>query len=187
MFAKLQKKAGYLDISLASNTVKKIFLSILFAVLTAVFAQIKIYFPNTPVPFTLQVVSVLLAMYYLGGVYGALSQIMYFFGGFIFFNWFAGTVAFSFKTITFGYIMGFVFASFICGNLFQRKFFRENIIFRFLGFVLAVFLIYVFGSGYMYFALGVKFNSILSIAVYPFILFDLIKIIAVLFITKIVK
>ena len=54
-----------------------VMLSLCFAGLTGLAAQVRVPLPFTPVPITGQVFAVLLGGVFLGGGYGALSQILY--------------------------------------------------------------------------------------------------------------
>lgn len=94
-----------------------------FVLLTTLGAYAKIYLPFTPVPITLQTLFVLLSGAILGRNFGALSQAIYILLGCIgipvFANYGSG---FSYLLgPTGGYLIGFVFASYISGMLFSYK------------------------------------------------------------------
>ncbi|MGB9928556.1 MAG: biotin transporter BioY [Methanosarcina sp.] len=95
----------------------------LFAALTAAGAYIQIPIPFSPVPFTLQVIFVLLAGSMLKSKWGSLSMIVYTLLGV------AGLPVFSGGSSgigvilgpTGGYIIGFILAAFIIGKLSERN------------------------------------------------------------------
>jgi len=91
--------------SLARN----LFLSLGFAIVTALSAQIRIELPITPVPITAQTFVVILAGLLLGSTFGSLSMLMYLFTGLAGLPFFSGSVAglAILKSPTIGYIIGF--------------------------------------------------------------------------------
>lgn len=92
----------------------------LFALLTAMAAQVRFLLPFTPVPFTGQVLVVLLGAIVLGR-FGGVSQVMYLGMGATF-GWFTGMVGMAaFVGVTGGYLIGFVAASFLIGELVERR------------------------------------------------------------------
>ena len=98
------------------NFAYKLTLAIFFALLTGILAQIKIFIPGMPVPFTGQVFGVFLAGILLG-TWGGISQIMYFGLGIAGIPWFAGYGSGLTYIMgpTGGYIIGFIFAAFFIG------------------------------------------------------------------------
>jgi biotin transport system substrate-specific component len=94
-------------------------LSGLFTALTVLGAGMKI--PLPAVSITLQTFFVLLSGHFLGPIYGAASQIAYLFLGLIGLPVFSegGGLAYIFKP-TFGYLLGFPFASFVAGIIVHR-------------------------------------------------------------------
>ena len=91
--------------SLARN----LFLSLGFAIVTALSAQIRIVIPISPVPITGQTFVVLLAGLVLGSTFGAVSMLMYLFIGMSGLPFFSAGVAglAILKSPTIGYIVGF--------------------------------------------------------------------------------
>ncbi len=92
----------------------------LFAALTAVGAYIKI--PLTVDPFTLQIAFVYLSGALLGSRLGALSQLVYLGVGLAGFPVFTsgGGISYIFKP-TFGYLIGFVLASYLIGRMIEAR------------------------------------------------------------------
>ena len=91
----------------------------LFAALTALGARVTIPLPFTPVPVTLQVLFPLLAGLLLGGKRGALSQAEYVAAGLAGLPVFAkgGSGLAYFLGPTGGYLLGFIAAAFVVGEL----------------------------------------------------------------------
>jgi biotin transport system substrate-specific component len=103
-----------------ATVMEKLGAAFLFAALTALSAQIRFFLPFTPIPFTGQVLVVLLAAVVIGR-YGLVSQFM-FIGMAGTFGWFSGMVGFAaLAGISGGYIFGFLAASFLLGELVERK------------------------------------------------------------------
>lgn len=146
---------------------EKILLSIIFSIFTGLSAYVYIKLPFTPVPITLQTFVVLLSGILLGKNFGTLSQIFYFIGGISGIGWFYGGSCGILRPTT-GYLIGFIFASYIAGYFFERK----N---KILGMVLATFTIYFFGIIWLKFFINTGFKNLLLIGVLPFIPFDIFK------------
>jgi biotin transport system substrate-specific component len=156
-------------------------LSVLFvAVLTAAAAQLSFPLPFTPVPFTIQPMIVLIGAAALGSRLGALSQILYLTLGV------AGLPVFAhspelpqgFARLlgpSGGYLMAYPIAAFATGLLAERGFDR-----RYLTSTLAMFagLSIVFAGGVSWIARLAGLEVALATGLYPFIIVDVIKIIA---------
>jgi len=150
---------------------KDILLVFGFTLLTAISAKIKI--EVGPVPITGQTFAVLLSGALLGAKKGALSQVFYLLGGLAGIPWFARGGGISYlMSPTFGYIIGFVLASFFVGFLCERGFDRKietAILAMLVGNVLIYF------PGLLWLARFVGFEKVLLIGFYPFIVGDIIK------------
>ena len=156
-------------------------LSVVFvAVLTASAAQLSFPLPFTPVPFTIQPMIVLIGAAALGSRLGALSQILYLMLGI------AGLPVFAFSPElpqgfarllgpTGGYLMAYPLAAFVTGLLAERGLDR-----RYLSSILAmaVGLSVIFAGGVLWLANGVGTTAALSVGLYPFLVVDVIKIVA---------
>lgn len=163
-----------------SHLARNLLMASLFAGLTALSARIAI--PLGPVPFTLQVLIVLLAGLVLGSHWGAVSQIEYVMAGLLGAPIFAGGLsgpAILFSP-TFGYIVGFILAAFLTGFLSER---RNDARTAFLAGVVGVVAIYLLGglwlSGWLMRS-GVSTvaslpHNIWSMGIAPFMLPDLAK------------
>jgi biotin transport system substrate-specific component len=121
----LQHRARQVSVSLSewrsnASWQEKTVFAFMFALLTAMAAQVRFLLPFTPVPFTGQVLAVLLGAVILGR-FGALSQVMYLGMG-ASLGWFSGMVGTAaFAGVTGGYLIGFVLASALLGELVERR------------------------------------------------------------------
>lgn len=161
----------------------------LFTSLTAIGAFISI--PLGPVYVTLQSFFVIFSGMILGPRLGALSQLLYLLLGLVgipIFTGFTGGLQAIYKP-SFGFIVGFIFASFCAGKLYFNS--DKKLPYKtFLVPILSSLVIYIFGLPYMYFALNILGNSNVSIGFvlkFGFFLFlpgDLIKIIILSIVSK---
>ena len=156
-------------------------LSVIFvAVLTAAAAQLSFPLPFTPVPFTIQPMVVLIGAAALGSRLGALSQILYLTLGV------AGLPVFAYAPElppgvarllgpSGGYLMAFPLAALVTGLLAERGFDR-----RYLTSILAMAmgLSIIFAGGVLWIARLTGLESALATGLYPFIIVDVIKIVA---------
>jgi len=151
---------------------KILFLVFSFAILTGIWAKLKIEIG--PVPITMQTFAVLLSEALLGAKRGALSQIIYLLLGLSGIPGFSrgGEVAYLMSP-TFGYILGFVFAAYVVGWLCERGFDRkiERTIFA----MLLGNLIIIYILGLLWLGKFVGFEKALAVSLYPFIIGDLFK------------
>jgi biotin transport system substrate-specific component len=144
-----------------------------FTAFIALGAQIEIYFGG-PVPFTLQVLVVLLAGMVLGARDGAASVLAYL--GLIALNLpvaagGAGNAAFTGATA--GYLIGFVPAAFVAGWLVEHG--AGRIWQRWLAGMVGVGIIYLFGVPVLKLVLGVDWSTAWQYGGYPFLGLDAIK------------
>lgn len=158
----------------------------LFAALTAVGAFLSL--PLQPVPLSLQTLFTLLAGMVLGSARGALSQVIYVFLGVIGLPVFAG-----FKAgigILFGpsggFLWGFIICAFLVGKMMEGKR-GENIFYYFLVGLMGTIIIYILGIAQLSLVLGIGIRRAIAIGILPFLLGDILKIIAASFITRKLK
>ena len=156
-------------------------LSVCFVtVLTAAAAQLSFPLPFTPVPFTIQPMIVLIGAAALGSRLGALAQVFYLMLGI------AGLPVFAFSPElpqgvlrlmgpTGGYLMAYPIAAFVTGLLAERGLDR-----RYLSSILAmgVGLSVVFAGGVLWIARFTGVDTALATGLYPFVIVDVIKIVA---------
>jgi biotin transport system substrate-specific component len=164
--------------------------SMLFvAALTAAAAQFSVPFPFTEVPFTLQPMVVLLGGLALGSRLGAGSQVLYLLAGI------AGLPVFAASAVlppgalrllgpTGGYLLAYPIAAYLVGRLAERGFDR-----RYLTSVLAMLaglaVVYACGSLWLGFfarsmtgSAPIGLQAALVAGVYPFVVADLLKLVA---------
>ncbi len=156
-------------------------LSVLFvAVLTASAAQLSFPLPFTPVPFTIQPMIVLVGAAALGSRLGALAQVVYLTLGI------AGLPVFAFSPElpqgvarlmgpTGGYLMAYPIAAFLTGLLAERGLDR-----RYLTSILAMSagLSVIFAGGVLWIARLTGIEAALATGLYPFIVVDIVKVVA---------
>ena len=155
--------------------------SVLFiAALTAAAAQISIPLPFTDVPFTFQPMVVLIGGLALGPRLGVASQILYLAAGIAGLPVFAASAtlppgAARLFGPTGGYLMSYPFAAFITGYLGARGFDR-----RYLTSIAAMLagLVVIFACGVLWLGVLVGPQAALVSGLYPFIVADLVKVLA---------
>lgn len=156
-------------------------LSVLFvAVLTAAAAQLSFPLPFTPVPFTIQPMIVLVGAAALGSTLGAFSQILYLMLGV------AGLPVFAFSPElpqgflrllgpTGGYLLAYPIAAFVTGYLAERGFDRRYVTSIA---AMSIGLSVIFLGGVLWIARAAGIQTALATGLYPFIIVDVIKVIA---------
>jgi len=156
-------------------------LSVLFvAVLTAAASQLSFPLPFTPVPFTIQPMVVLIGAAALGSRLGALSQILYLTLGVL------GLPVFAFSPElpqgfarlmgpTGGYLMAYPIAAFVTGLLAERgldrRYFTSIV-------AMGIGLSLIFLGGVLWIARLSGMPTALQTGLYPFVIVDVIKIVA---------
>ena len=161
--------------SLQSQRVIKYFLIVIFgSILLTISAKIKI--PFYPVPMTMQTFVVLLMGITLGWKISVSIISLYLFEGIIGLPVFAGTPEKGIGLIyftgpTMGYLIGFLFASFIAGYLN----FKTNIFFIFTKLILSVSIIYILGILWLGNLIGWD-KPLFQLGAAPFLLAELFKI-----------
>ena len=161
--------------SLQNQKVLKYFLiTILGSILLTISAKVKI--PFYPVPMTMQTFTVLLMGIAFGWRIGVATISLYLFEGVIGLPIFAGTPEkgvglIYFTGPTMGYLIGFLFATFIAGYLN----FKTNIFFIFIKLILSVSIIYILGILWLGNLIGWD-KPLLQLGVTPFLLAELFKI-----------
>ncbi|ASJ09523.1 biotin transporter BioY [Thermococcus siculi] len=157
----------------------------LFAALTAVGAQIAV--PIGPVPFTLQVLLVLLSGLILGSRLGLISQLVYLATGavgFPVFAEFSGGFAHLYGP-TGGYLLAFPIAAFLVGYATERA--GETVRGMALGSLLGVGVIYLLGWLRLGFFMAGDFEKAFTLGVLPFVPFDVLKAAIALGVAKTVR
>lgn len=162
---------------LIKEEIKEIILILSFSFFTAVSSKIKVEIGVVPITF--QTFAVFLSGIILGSKRGALSQVTYLILGLLGFPFFSrgGGIHYLFSP-TFGYIIGFIFASYISGFI---KEYKLNFFLSLLVLIFANLTIYIFGL--LYLLNFIPKEKLLPIGLYPFIIGDLYKIFLILLFT----
>jgi biotin transport system substrate-specific component len=149
------------------------------AALTGIAAQVSFTISSiSPVPYTLQTLSVLLVGASLGWLRGALSMGLYLAVGLAGMPWFAdGASGYDAAKVTMGYLVGFIFAAALVGFLSSNGNDR-----RFLSSTAEMFLgtliIYAVGVPVLMAQLNVNLATGLEYGLYPFVVTDTLKVLA---------
>ncbi|MCK5534388.1 biotin transporter BioY [bacterium] len=146
-----------------------------FIIATALAAYAKIYLPFTPVPITLQTLFVLLSGAVLGKKLGGISQLSYLILGGIGLPIFAGIGGMLyFFGPTGGYLIGFLFASWVVGEMLEKK---SNLPWIVISFLSGTLIIYFFGMVHLSVVMKIGMSKAFVLGVAPFIPGGLLKII----------
>ena len=164
------------------KTIKFMLIALISTILITISAKIKI--PFYPVPMTMQTFVVLLMGLSFGWKIGVATISLYLFEGVIGLPVFAGTPEKGLGLIyftgpTMGYLIGFLFATFIAGYLNLKT----NMFSVFLKLILSVSIIYVLGILWLGNLIGWD-KPLLQLGVLPFLLAELFKISLLTILTK---
>ncbi len=155
--------------------IRDLVLIILSSLVVALFAQIAIPLPFTPVPLTGQTFAVLLIGAALGFKRGTASLALYTGMGALGLPVFAaGSSGLSGPTI--GYLIGFIAAASLIGWLAERGL-ERSLRTSILPFFLGTLVIYIFGAGWLAIFLQVSLTDAFGMGVAPFIIGDVIKLV----------
>src|SRR5215211_310709 len=150
----------------------------LMAAVTAVAAQIAIPLPFSPVPFTLQVLAVILSGLLLGPRYGALAQVVYVLLGAVglpVFAQFSGGLGVVLGP-TGGYILSYPLAAALAGLAAANATRRRALWASFIWGCAGLAIIYALGATWLAVITQLPFAAALAQGVLPFVPFDLIKV-----------
>ena len=166
----------------SSKILKTILIVFIGSILLTVSAKIKI--PFYPVPMTMQTFAVLFLGLSFGYKIGLATVGLYLFEGIIGIPVFSnspekcvGLIYFTGPTM--GYLIGFLFATFLAGYLN----FKTNIIFIFLKLIISVSVIYILGVLWLGNLIGWD-KPVIQFGVTPFLLAELFKIVLLTVISK---
>lgn len=165
---------------------RNLILSGLFAALLALLAQISIPLPFSPVPVTGQMFGIFLAGALLGGRWGAISILVYVLlgaTGFPVFHHGQGGLHIVLGP-TGGYLWGFVVGGYLLGRVVEKKCGLGNLI---AGMILCLIATYSLGILQLILLTGLHFKAALLAGAVPFILPDIIKVIAASILSRAVK
>tara|TARA_B100000401_G_scaffold220492_1_gene149031 strand:- start:275 stop:826 length:552 start_codon:yes stop_codon:yes gene_type:complete len=162
--------------------IKNLLIIFLSSLLITISAKIKI--PFYPVPMTMQTFVVMLVGITFGWKIGVATISLYLFEGIIGLPVFAGTPEKGigltyFVGPTMGYLVGFIFATFIAGYLN----FNTNIFFIFLKLIFSVSIIYILGVSWLGNLIGWD-KPVLELGLKPFLYAELFKMLLLTILTK---
>jgi len=160
---------------IVNKALSRTFGVLVFILLTALGAFVRIPLPFTPVPITLQTFFVLLSGLFLGQSLGALSQLSYICLGVWGLPIFTGAgsgIAYLFGP-TGGYLFGFVLVSFLLGTFTKRN--HNALLPVFVILCMADLILLSCGTIWLKFIFGYSFKKTLLIGFLPFLPGDLFK------------
>ncbi len=144
------------------------------AALTGVAAQIAVPLPFTPVPLSLQTLTVLLAGAALGPMRGGVAMLLYLVAGMAGIPWFSEQRS-GFDFPSFGYILGFVLAAIVVGALARRG--ADRTVAGTIGLmIIGNLMIYALGVAWLANSLGLSVPRALELGAVPFLIGDALKI-----------
>ena len=136
-------------------------------------AQIAVPVPGSPVPITGQTFAVLLAGVTLGATRGAAGMLIYMVAGVLGVPWFAAGAS-GWPTATAGYLIGFLVAAALIGQLAALGADRSPA--RTIGLMAAGnVLIYLFGVPWLAFSTGMDMTSAITTGLAPYLVGDVLK------------
>ena len=140
-----------------------------------VLGQMSINLPISPVPISLGILGIFLAVYVNGWLYGTLSCMLYILIGFVGVPVFAGFTSGLTKLAgpTGGYIIGYIPLALIAGFFISK--FEKKIPLHILGMVLGTLSCYLLGTLWLMISLKLDFSAALMAGVIPYIPADAVK------------
>ena len=158
----------------------------LFIWLTTFGAYVKVSLPFTPVPVTLQTLSVMLSGAFLGAKLAGISQIGYLMLGYLGLPVFTGASSGQavFCGPTGGYLVGFVFCAYIIGRIIKL---RENFGWILFSFSLGSLIILALGTIWLSIYMGIDFKEAFMLGFLPFIAGDTMKVFVASYFYKIFR
>ena len=161
--------ADFVPSSVVSNT------ALIFggAMFVGLLAQISIPLSFTPVPVTGQTLGVLLVGPALGGRRALASLVLYVAAGLAGVPWFAHGAS-GYPSATFGYLLGFVLASYVLGLAAQRGVDR-SILRSIPAMLLAEVVVFALGVTWLKFALDASVSQAIAWGLTPFVLGEVMK------------
>ncbi|MFC7530287.1 biotin transporter BioY [Actinoplanes sp. GCM10030250] len=155
------------------SAVRDVVLTVGAAAAVGAAAQIAIPVPGSPVPITGQTFAVLLAAATLGASRGAAGMLLYAVAGALGVPWFAGGES-GWPTATAGYLVGFIVAAALTGQLAALGADRRP------GLTITLMaagngLIYLIGVPWLAFATGMDLASALANGLAPYVIGDILK------------
>ncbi len=147
------------------------------AAILCILGPLSLPLPFSPVPISLTMIGIYLAVYAVGMWKGTVAVCLYLLLGLVGLPVFSGFSGGPAKLLgpTGGYLIGFLFTALISGFFIDR--FWKNRLVSILGMILGIGVAYVFGTVWLAYVAGMTFSQALAAGVIPYVGFDLIKII----------
>lgn len=143
--------------------------------------------PIGEVPISLTNLVICFAVWLLGAKFGTLSVLVYLLLGAVglpVFSAYSGGLA-KLAGPTGGYLIGFLPMAFIGGWVIEKT--KGQPVLSGLGLVLGIAVSYLFGTAWFVFQMGCELSYALAICVYPFIAFDLAKVVVTVLVGGVVR
>lgn len=143
--------------------------------------------PIGEVPISLTNLVICFAVWLLGAKFGTLSVLVYLLLGAVglpVFSAYSGGLA-KLAGPTGGYLIGFLPMAFIGGWVIEKT--KGQPVLSGLGLVLGIAVSYLFGTAWFVFQMGCELSYALAICVYPFIAFDLAKVVITVLVGGVVR
>lgn len=158
---------------------KELTLTALMAAVLCVLGPLSVPLPFSPVPVSLTMVGIYLAVYAVGMWRGTAAVLVYLLLGLVGLPVFSGFAGGPSKLLgpTGGYLIGFLFTALVSGFVIDR--FWKNRLVSAAGMAAGIATAYVFGTAWLAYVAGMTFGEALAAGVIPYIGFDLVKIVAV--------
>ena len=149
----------------------------LSAAVICILGPLSIHIPISPVPISLGILGIFLAVYINGWLYGSLSCLIYLLIGFagvpVFTDFTAGITKLAGPTG--GYMLGYIPLALIAGFFITK--FENKIPLHILGMILGTVVCYAFGTAWLAISLKMNLPAALMAGVVPYIPTDIIKMI----------
>ena len=158
----------------------------MFTAVICVMAQISIQ--TQPIPFTLALFAIFLTGALLSPRYAFLSVLVYLLLGAFGVPVFAGLKGGiqHLTGMTGGYLMAYPLMAFVT-SLFYKHIKKYKIFALAIGMLVSLFLCYMIGTVWFSFITGTDFYKSLTLCVFPFILFDLLKIVLAISVSMVIR
>ena len=169
----------------STQKLKLMIYSSILASLMAVGSYIAI--PIGPVPIVLQNLFVMLAGLLLGGRWGFISVCVYLLAGAVGLPVFAGGTGGlgTFVGPTGGYLVGFALAAYLIGTIAERS--KGSVLVDVLAMLIGTAVIYAVGVIWLKVVTDMTFAKALAVGAFPFVVGDVIKIVAAVAIAKVLR
>lgn len=157
-------------------TTKKMCFVALMTALTCVIAPFSVPIFFSPVPITFTNLVLYISIGILGYKLGTISYLLYLLLGLVGLPVFSSFGSGIGKLVgpTGGYLIGFIFLTFIGGLIMEKM--EYTFFFILSGMIVGTIFVYLFGSLWLSYSAHISFSKALALGVFPYILFDCIKI-----------